>query len=341
MIAVLEPNCPLRVKAEVVRTIEARGLRVQVSERDDTTWVGVVGPGAEGMGAVLAALPGVRDVRPHAEPYPLVSRELHPKDTVVRVGDVAIGGNDVVIIAGPCAVESPEQLATVAREVAGAGARLLRGGAFKPRTSPYSFQGLGEEGLRALAAARVATGLLVVTEVVAPEDVEVVGRFADVLQVGARNMQNFRLLTAVGRQPRPVLLKRGMMSTVEELLLAAEYVVAAGNPRVMLCERGIRTFETTTRNTLDVSAVPVLKERTHLPIVVDPSHAAGRRELVPALARAAVAAGADALIVEVHSDPDHALSDGRQSLAPAAFRELVDVVARVAAAVGRGIDRGR
>jgi len=232
-------------------------------------------------------------------------------------------------------VESPQQLSTVGRAVANAGARMLRGGAFKPRSSPYSFQGLGEEGLVLLAAVREETGLPVVTEVVAPEDVDMVGRFADMLQIGARNMQNFRLLSEVGAQAHPVLLKRGISSTVEELLLAAEYVVAAGNPRVVLCERGIRTFETTTRNTLDLSAVPVLKRKSHLPVIVDPSHAAGDRELVSDLARAAVAAGADGILVEVHNDPDAALSDGKQSLTLDGFSSMMDQVRRVATSVDR------
>jgi 3-deoxy-7-phosphoheptulonate synthase len=254
----------------------------------------------------------------------------------VKVDDVTIGGDALVVIAGPCSVESREQMERIADAVQAAGARMLRGGAFKPRSSPYAFQGLGSAGLAILAEQRERTGLKIVTEVVAPEDVELVARSADVLQVGARNMQNFRLLEAVGGQPRPVLLKRGMMATIEELLLAAEYVVAAGNPRVILCERGIRTFERATRNTLDVCAVPVLKERTHLPVIVDPSHAAGRRELVPALARAAVAAGADGLIVEVHPEPERALSDGRQSLDPAGFAALMEQLRPVAGAVGRG-----
>ena len=241
------------------------------------------------------------------------------------------------MIAGPCAVEDRDTLLAVARRVAAAGAVMLRGGAFKPRTSPYSFQGLGREGLELLAEAREATGLPVVTEVVAPEDVELVAEHADMLQVGARNMQNFRLLSAVGERAHPVLLKRGMMATVEELLLAAEYVLAAGNPRVVLCERGIRTFERATRNTLDVCAVPLLRAETHLPVIVDPSHAAGRRDLVPALARAAVAAGADGLIVEVHTEPDQALSDGPQSLTPAGFDRLMREVGGLAAAMGRSL----
>ena len=335
MIAVLERDCSLKLKARIVRFIEGRGLRVQVSEVGQESLIGLIGPGAESLADVLATMPGVREIRPVAPPYPQVSRDHHPESTEVKVDQLRIGGRELVVIAGPCSVESREQLGAVAKSVAGSGARMLRGGAFKPRSSPYSFQGLGEEGLELLAEAREATGLPVVTEVVSSEDVGLVARYADMLQIGARNMQNFRLLSEVGAQPRPVLLKRGMMSTVEELLLAAEYVVAAGNPRVVLCERGIRTFEKATRNTLDVSAVPVLKERSHLPVIVDPSHAAGRRELVPSLARAAVAAGADGLMVEVHPDPERALSDGRQSLTLDGFGEMMEQLRKVAGAVGR------
>ena len=335
MLAVLEKDCPLRLKAEVVRFIESEGFRVQVSEMPEASLVGVVGEGAARLKSVLEAMPGVREVRPVAPPYPLVSREHHPENTLVKLDTSVFGGDEIVVIAGPCSVESEECLISVARHVASKGARLLRGGAFKPRSSPYSFQGLGLEGLRILAKAREETGLGVVTEVLAVEDVEMVAEYADVLQIGARNMQNFRLLAACGQQPRPVLLKRGLMATVEELLMAAEYVVAHGNPRVILCERGIRTFERATRNTFDVAAVPVLKAKTHLPVIVDPSHAAGYREYVPALARAGIAAGADGLIVEVHPDPDSALSDGRQSLTYEAFATMMEEVERMALAVGR------
>ena len=335
MIAVLEKNCPLRQKAEVVRLIESEGLRVLVSETADESLISVVGEGAQLLLERLSRMPGVREVRPVAPPYPLVSRAHHPDPTLVKVNGTVIGGREVTIMAGPCSVENEPQLLEIAHHVRAAGARLLRGGAFKPRSSPYSFQGLGKHGLEILARAREETGLAVVTEVMAPEDVELVASFADVLQIGARNMQNYRLLSAVGNQSRPVLLKRGLMATVEELLMAAEYVVAGGNSRVILCERGIRTFETSTRNTLDVAAVPVLKDRTHLPVIVDPSHASGYREFVPALARAGIAAGADGLIVEVHPDPERALSDGRQSLTLPGFAAMMDDVDRVATAVGR------
>lgn len=337
MIVVLDRDCSLKEKAAVVRFIESRGGRLLVSEIGDVTHIGLIGSEAQATAGDLETMPGVAEIRAVAPPYPQVSREHHPEPSEVRVGDVWIGGPEVVVMAGPCAVENEQQLSAVGEAVAAAGAAMLRGGAFKPRSSPYSFQGLGEEGLVLLAGVREQTGLPFATEVVAPEDVELVGRYADVLQIGARNMQNFRLLSEVGAQARPVLLKRGISSTVEELLLAAEYVVAAGNPNVVLCERGIRTFETATRNTLDVSAVPVLKQRTHLPVIVDPSHAAGERSLVPHLARSGVAAGADGIIVEVHNDPDVALSDGKQSLTLDGFASMMDELRRVAAAVDRVI----
>ena len=335
MIAILEPDCTLKQKTDVVRLLEEEGYRVTVAPLGEETIVGILGAAGPGLEGRLAVLPGVRRVDRDVPPYALVSRTHHPETTTIRVGEVTLGAEEVVVVAGPCSVESEEQILTIARGVARHGARLLRGGAFKPRTSPYGFQGLGEEGLRLLAAAREATRLPIVTEVVASEDVDLVARYADVLQVGARNMQNFRLLAACGRSATPVLLKRGAAATLEELLHAAEYVVTHGNPRVLLCERGIRTFETATRNTLDVAAVPVLKARTHLPVIVDPSHAAGDRLWVASLARAAVAAGADGLLVEVHHDPDRARSDGKQSLTLEGFEATMGQVQRVAEAVGR------
>lgn len=337
MIVILDSNCSLKEKAAVVRFIERRGGRLLVSEIGDETHIGLIGTESQSLAGEIESMPGVAELRAVAAPYPQVARDHHPESSEVRVGDVRIGGNEVVVMAGPCSVEDQDQISTVGESVASYGARVLRGGAFKPRSSPYSFQGLGEEGLVFLAQARDQTGLPVVTEVVAPEDVELVARYADMLQIGARNMQNFRLLSEVGAQTLPVLLKRGISSTVEELLLAAEYVVSAGNPQVVLCERGIRTFETTTRNTLDISAVPVLKQKTHLPVIVDPSHAAGERSLVPHLARAAVAAGADGIIVEVHNDPESALSDGKQSLTPDGFETMMDQLRLIADAVDRRI----
>lgn len=335
MIVVLDPECSLKEKAAVVRFVEQQGGRLLVSVVGDQTHIGLIDSEAQALAPDIELMPGVAEIKGVAPPYPHVSREHQPGPSEVRVGDVVIGGDEVVVMAGPCSVEDADQLETVGRAVAKEGARMLRGGAFKPRTSPYSFQGLGEEGLALLLQVGSETGLPVVTEVVAPEDIALVASYADMLQIGARNMQNFRLLSEVGSQERPVLLKRGISSTVEELLLAAEYVVSAGNSRVVLCERGIRTFESATRNTLDISAVPVLKQRTHLPVIVDPSHAAGERSLVPHLARAGLAAGADGLLVEVHNDPASALSDGKQSLTLDGFADTMTELRAIANAVGR------
>ncbi len=337
MIVVLSPECSLKQKAAVVRLVEQRSGRLLVSVVGDETQIGLIDEQAQSLAPEISTMPGVAEILPVAPPYPHVSLEHQREPTRVRVGDVVIGSDEVVVMAGPCSVESADQLEAVAHSVSASGAKMLRGGAFKPRSSPYSFQGLGEEGLALLASMSAATGMPAVTEVVAPEDVELVANYADMLQIGARNMQNFRLLSEVGGQDRPVLLKRGIASTVEELLLAAEYVVSAGNSRVVLCERGIRTFETSTRNTLDISSVPVLKNLTHLPVIVDPSHAAGERSLVPYLARAAVAVGADGILVEVHDDPDRALSDGKQSLTLDGFASMMDEMRSVANAVGRHI----
>jgi 3-deoxy-7-phosphoheptulonate synthase len=287
--------------------------------------------------ADVAAMPGVERVVAGRHPHQLASRDLHPGGTVVRVGGVPVGAGHTAVIAGPCAVESREQTLAAAAAVRAAGARLLRGGAFKPRTSPYAFQGLHEDGLRILAEAREIHGLPVVTEVMSPEAVPLVAEYADCLQIGARNMQNYPLLRAAGRAGRPVLLKRGMGATVAEWLMAAEYVLAEGNGQVILCERGIRTFETATRNTLDLNAVAAAKELTHLPVVVDPSHATGRAALVPPLALAALAAGADGLMVEVHPEPAAALVDGAQSLDPRAFADLMAAARRLLAALGRDL----
>jgi 3-deoxy-7-phosphoheptulonate synthase len=335
VIATLSGQCTLAEKAAILRFIEAHGLRAHVGEAGATTLVSIIGDPEPGMAEVIGRLPGVESVSLDAPRYPFVAREARAHPSNVRVGSVTIGGTGVAVIAGPCSVESQDQLLNIARHVGKEGAVLLRGGAFKPRTSPYSFQGLGREGLELLALAREETGLGVVSEVVAPEDIPLMNEYVDMLQVGSRNMQNFRLLSAVGEQPQPVLLKRGLMSTIEEMLLAAEYIVGAGNPRVVLCERGIRSFETATRGTLDISAVPVLKERSHLPVIVDPSHAAGKRSLVPSLAAAGVAAGADGLLIEVHDNPDQALSDGPQSLTLEGFATTMATVARVAAALDR------
>jgi len=285
----------------------------------------------------ITSMPGVECLVPIMKPYKLASRELHQDNTVIDVDGIKIGGSNVVVMAGPCAIESAETFLETAVKVKEAGAKILRGGAFKPRTSPYSFQGLEEDGLKILAEARETTGLKIVTEVVDTRDVELVNSYADILQIGARNMQNFRLLREVGMAGKPVLLKRGLSATIEEWLMAAEYILAAGNPNVILCERGIRTYETATRNTIDMSAIPVIKELSHLPIVVDPSHATGVWKYVGALAKGAVATGADGLIIEVHSNPSTALSDGPQSLRPEKFAQLMKELQAVASAVGRSI----
>jgi 3-deoxy-7-phosphoheptulonate synthase len=319
----------------VVAAAERLGLRAHPIPGAQRTAVGITG-NKEAVGtAVFEALPGVLEVIRVSHPYKLVSREFHPADTIVSVGGVPVGGARIVVIAGPCAVESLEQTMTIAREVKSRGADMLRGGAFKPRTSPYAFQGLGEEGLRILAAARDATGLPVVTEVLDTAHVELVAAFADCLQIGARNMQNFELLKKAGRTGKPVLLKRGMSATLEEFLLAAEYVLAEGNPNVVLCERGIRTFTDFTRNTLDLSVVPAVERLSHLPIVVDPSHGTGRRDKVVPMSRASIAAGADGIAVEVHHKPAEALSDGPQALTPDMFGELMSQIRPIAEAVGR------
>jgi len=287
---------------------------------------------------LFTQLPGIAEAIPISRPWKLVSREVKPDDTVVRLGaNAQIGGGHFGIIAGPCAVEGREQLNLAAHAVKRAGAHFLRGGAFKPRTSPYSFQGLKEDGLKLLAEAREATGLPVVTEVMDTRDVPLVARYADVLQVGARNMQNFSLLEAVGEQGKPVMLKRGLSATIQEFMMAAEYILKQGNYQVILCERGIRTFETMTRNTMDLGSIPLIKRLTHLPIIIDPSHGTGDRQSVPPLARAAVALGADGLMVEVHPDPSKALSDGPQSLTPDAFQELMGSLRAIAAVVGKTI----
>ena len=297
--------------------------------------IGCIGDEARLQEVPLLSIPGVETVHPVMKPYKLAAREFTADYTRIPFGGVEVGGAEVVVIAGPCSVESRENTEDIASFIASRGARGLRGGAFKPRTSPYSFRGLGKEGLEILAEVREVVGLPVVTEVMDTRQVELVAEYADALQIGARNMQNFPLLTEVGRTHRPVLLKRGMSATVKDLLLAAEYVMSQGNMSVMLCERGIRTFETATRNTFDLAAIPLLKKETHLPVIADPSHGAGRRDLVHALSYAAVAAGADGLLVEVHPDPENALSDGEQTLSYPEFRELMEGLKPFAVAAGR------
>ncbi len=321
----------------VVQRVESLGFRTHLSQGEERTIIGVIGDERPLDKDSMGRMRGVERIVPILRPFKLASRDFQPEDTVFPLNGHSIGGQKIIVMAGPCAVESREQIIEAAHMVKEAGAHLLRGGAFKPRTSPYSFQGLGEEGLQYLAEAREATGLDVVTEVMAPEQVPLVAEYADVLQVGTRNMQNYALLHAVGESGMPVLLKRGMMSTIEELLMSAEYILSHGNRRVILCERGIRTFETYTRNTLDINAVPVLKELSHLPVLVDPSHATGKWQLVNAVSKAAIAAGADGLIIEVHPHPELAMSDGTQSLRPTRFVELMAQLKPVAEAVGRAL----
>jgi 3-deoxy-7-phosphoheptulonate synthase len=335
MIVIMKPDATGTQMANVIARIEQMGCGVDISEGKERTIIGIIGNGRPLDREQIERMDGVERTVPILRPFKLASRDFHPQDTVVKLNGVSIGGQQVIIMAGPCSVESWPQLLETAHAVKEAGAQILRGGAFKPRTSPYSFQGLGEEGLRLLAAAREETGLLVVTEVMDPQLVPLVTTYADILQIGARNMQNYTLLHAVGEAQRPVLLKRGMMSTVEEMLMAAEYILSHGNNRVILCERGIRTFETYTRNTFDINAIPLLKQLSHLPVVADPSHGTGKWELVEPISRAAVAAGADGLIVEVHQRPEEALSDGAQSLKPTRFAALVKSLRPVAEAVGR------
>ncbi len=322
----------------VVERIELNELQAHLVHGEERTVIGVVGDGRAIYQDQFLHLPGVDRVIPISRPYKLASREFIPQNSLIPLDGVKVGDQGIVLIAGPCSVESRTQLLETALAVREAGAHALRGGAYKPRTSPYSFQGLGEAGLEMLAEAREITGMPVVTEIMAPEDISLLTRYSDVLQVGARNMQNYALLNAVGKSQHPVLLKRSMMASVDELLMAAEYILSHGNRRVMLCERGIRTFETSTRNTTDINAIPVLKSLTHLPVLLDPSHSTGHWEYVSAIARAGIAAGADGLIVEVHNHPSLAMSDGAQSLKPERFAELVNQVRAVSEAVGRKIE---
>ena len=335
MIIVLRAHCTEEEIAQVCRRIESLGLTPHLSRGVERTIIGAIGDERVLLDKAIEALPMVEKVLPILKPYKLASRDFHPENTVVAVNGVRIGDQRLAVVAGPCSVESREMLLGVAREVRAAGAHLLRGGAFKPRTSPYAFQGLGEEALRYLAEAKRETGMPVVTELMDPREAMLVLKYADVVQVGARNMQNFRLLKELGMQKTPVLLKRGMSSTIRELLMSAEYIMSEGNYNVILCERGMRTFEDSTRSTLDLSAIPVLKQNTHLPVLVDPSHATGKWDLVAPMALAAVAAGADGVMVEVHPKPEEALSDGPQALLPSRFCRMMADLKKVAEAVGR------
>jgi len=339
-IIVLRPSATEDELRRIVKKLEGRGLRANISKGTERTVIGVIGDTskiAEEEENAIRVMPGVEDVMRILKPYKLASRDFKAEDTTINIRGNVIGGRKIQVIAGPCAVENRTMIVSIAEKVKNAGASFLRGGAFKPRSSPYSFQGLREEGLKYLSEAREKTGLPIVTELMDPRDIEIVIRYSDVVQIGARNMQNFSLLLEVGTCDKPILLKRGLSATIKEWLMAAEYIMSRGNQKVILCERGIRTFETATRNTLDLSAVPLLKQLTHLPVVVDPSHGVGKWDLVAPMSKAAVAAGADGLVIEVHTNPEEALSDGEQSITPSAFKKLMDELKPIAIAVGRKI----
>lgn len=337
MMIVMKDGATEEQVQEVVDALHRIGAEAHLSRGEFKTIIGAIGDREKISEIPLGALPGVENVIPIMKPYKLVSRQFHPEDTLVEVGGIPVGGSLFTVVAGPCAVENEEQLMTCARAARESGAHMLRGGAFKPRTSPYSFQGLGEEGLKYLAEARKTTGLPVVTEVMDVRQVEIVANYVDMLQIGARNMQNFLLLREVGLQQKPVLLKRGFSNTVEELLMAAEYIVRGGNNKVVLCERGIRTFETATRNTLDLSSIPLVKQVSHLPIIVDPSHATGKRDIIPPLCMGALAVGADGIMVEIHQDPKLALCDGPQALEFERFKKTMADLKSMAVVLGREI----
>ena len=336
MVVIMKPGFSPKQLEAAMRAMEAGGVKVMVSQGAETTILGAEGDASGLNQERLSQLPGVERVMRVSEPYKKANRKYHPDDSVIDIGaGVAVGGKKLTVIAGPCSVESEEQISLVAQAVKAAGASALRGGAYKPRTSPYAFQGMGVDGIHLLEQARSATGLPMVTELMSPDQLPMFEDRVDVIQIGARNMQNFDLLKKVGRYHKPVLLKRGLSNTVEEWLMSAEYIMSEGNPNVILCERGIRTFETYTRNTLDLSAVPAVKRQSHLPVVVDPSHACGKAWMVERMALAAVAAGADGLLIEVHNDPAHALCDGAQSVTPGQFAEIMDKLKTLAPCVGR------
>lgn len=337
MFLTLKPGTTEQGIEELVKKIEELGFRAHISRGAERTVIGVIGENAIAAREVFEGFFTVELITPISKPYKLVSREFKKEDTIVKIGDVTIGGKDIVVMAGPCSVEKEDLLLSIASSVKKAGAKVLRGGAFKPRTSPYSFQGLGERGLKYLAKAKKATGLLVVTEAMNIQQVELVSRYADIIQIGARNVQNFELLKEAGKSKKPILLKRGIATTIEEWLMSAEYIVSNGNSNVILCERGIRTFENATRFTLDLNAIPAIKAWSHLPVIVDPSHGTGVRDFVCSMSKAAIACGADGLIIEVHSDPEHALSDGKQSLLPENFASLMQELKKLARVIGRNL----
>lgn len=337
MIVIMKSNATDKHVANIIRKVEELGFKPHLSKGEEKTIIGVIGSKKGNEQELFSGLPGVESVVPILKPFKLASREFKKASTVISVKGVEIGSEAIVVMAGPCAVESRDQMLAAAEAVSAAGAKIIRGGAFKPRTSPYSFRGLGEAGLKILKEAGEKTGLAIVTEVISPQDVELVASYADILQIGARNIQNFALLEEVGHTNTPVLLKRGMMSTIEEWLMSAEYILSEGNSQVILCERGIRSFEKYTRNTLDISAIPVVKTLSHLPVIVDPSHATGHRHLVGPVSKGAIVAGADGLIIEVHPNPDEALSDGAQSLYPEEFHRLMKELKHIAEAIGRSL----
>ncbi len=339
-IIVIRPDTPEENVRHILKKLESKGLKANVSRGTERTIIGVIGDTSkvtEEEEDAIRAMTGIENVLRILKPYKLASREFKKDPTEIDVDGILIGGTKIQVMAGPCSVENRVSLMNIAEKVKEAGATFLRGGAFKPRTSPYSFQGLGEEGLQYLVEAKKKTGLRVITELMDPRDLDIILKYTDIIQIGTRNMQNFRLLLEVGMVDKPVLLKRGLSATIKEWLMSAEYIMSKGNQKVMLCERGIRTFETATRNTLDLSAIPVLKQLTHLPVVVDPSHGVGKWDLVAPMSKAAVAAGADALIIEVHTNPEEALSDGEQSLKPDIFAQMMKDLKPVAQAVGRDI----
>lgn len=335
MIIVLKPEATEPQIDHIIDRLRELGLKAHISKGEERTIIGVIGDDRILQNQPLTVFPGVESVTPILAPWKLVSREFKKDNTLIDVGGVKVGGKKLAVMAGPCAVEKLELTVGIAHEVKAAGATILRGGAYKPRTSPYSFQGLGREGLDFLVEAKKQTGLPVVSEILDPRDIELFLEKADIIQIGARNMQNFELLKEVGAYDKPVLLKRGLSATIKEFLLSAEYIMSRGNPNVMLCERGIRTFETQYRNTLDLAAVPSLKELTHLPVIVDPSHATGKWNLVAPMAKAAVASGADGLLIEVHSNPECALCDGEESIKPTKFKDLMQDLRKIADAIGR------
>ncbi len=335
MVVILEKNATQQQIEDVIKHLEDYGFQVHTSIGVERTVIGAIGVQPNFDTRKISILDGVAEVYRVTTPYKLASRSFHEENTLIKIKDVEIGGNQVAIIAGPCSIESEEQIFRLAKIVADSGVKILRGGAFKPRTSPYAFQGLGEEGLKLMRDAADEYNLLMITEVMQIEHIELIDRYTDIFQLGARNMQNFSLLKELGKTEKPVMLKRGIAATIEEWLMSAEYILSGGNKNVFLCERGIRTFENYTRNTFDLSAIPVVHKKSHLPVVADPSHATGLRDQVPPMARAAVAAGADGIMIEIHDDPDHALSDGPQALLPNTFLKLIDELKLIAHAIGR------